>query len=281
MPRSRRPGPPSSDGPGKRKGAKPRRETATPHSDAATPRAGSAVRSTAPKGSKAKKPGGVNVTQSRDLAVRVKTARGRKLSSARWLQRQLNDPYVNAAKRAGYRSRAAFKILEIDDRHRMLKKGARVVDLGAAPGGWTQVAVERAGEGLVVGIDLLEMDAVPGAVLLQGDFLDEDAPQRLIAEIGGQVDVVLSDMAPATTGHKATDHLRIINLCEAAVHYACDVLVPGGSFCAKVLQGGAERDLLALLRANFSSVTHMKPDASRSDSAETYVVAKGFRGKDA
>ncbi|MGJ3261202.1 MAG: RlmE family RNA methyltransferase [Rhodospirillales bacterium] len=217
---------------------------------------------------------------NRGLHTRVKTAKGRKLSSTRWLQRQLNDPYVQEAKRLGYRSRAAFKLIELDDKFGFLKKNAKVIDLGAAPGGWTQVAMERIGEGgHVIGIDLLEMEAIPGADLIQGDFLDDDAPERLKALLGGQADVVLSDMAAASTGHPQTDHLRIMGLLEVAADFAADVLAPGGAFVGKVLQGGTENELLAALKRDFKAVKHAKPPASRSDSAEVYVVATGFRGR--
>ncbi len=220
-------------------------------------------------------------TGNRGLHTRVKTAKGRRLSSTRWLQRQLNDPYVQEAKRLGYRSRAAFKLIELDDKFGFLKKNAKVIDLGAAPGGWTQVAMERIGEGgHVIGIDLLEMEAIPGADLIQGDFLDDDAPERLNALLGGQADVVLSDMAAASTGHPQTDHLRIMGLLEVAADFAADVLAPGGAFVGKVLQGGTENELLAALKRDFKTVKHAKPPASRSDSAEVYVVATGFRGGD-
>jgi len=219
----------------------------------------------------------------RELKQKVKTARGRKRSSTLWLQRQLNDPYVAAAKRDGYRSRAAYKLLEIDDKYRLLKPGSRVVDLGAAPGGWTQIAVRKSGAdsgggGDVVGIDLLPVEPIPGARFLELDFTSDDAPETLKRELGGPADTVLSDMAASATGHKATDHLRIMNLCEMALDFAIDVLKPGGSFLAKVLQGGAERDLMEALKRNFQSVRHVKPKASRSDSAEMYVLATGFRG---
>jgi len=211
--------------------------------------------------------------------VRVKTAKGRKLSSTRWLERQLSDPYVAEAKRLGYRSRAAFKLAEIDDKYRLLKPGGRIVDLGAAPGGWVQVALERVGRrGKVIGIDLQEMEPVPGATLLQGDFMADDAPARLRAALDGAADAVLSDMAAPSTGHAKTDHLRIMALAEAALDFALEVLAPGGAFVAKVLQGGSERTLLETMRRNFARVAHMKPPASRKDSAELYVVATGFRG---
>jgi 23S rRNA (uridine2552-2'-O)-methyltransferase len=211
--------------------------------------------------------------------VRVKTAKGRKLSSKLWLERQLNDPYVAKAKRLGYRSRAAFKLAEIDDKYKFLKPGGRVVDLGAAPGGWVQVALERVGaKGRVVGIDLQEIEPIAGSELLVGDFLDEDAPDRLRTLLDGPADVVLSDMAAPSTGHAATDHLRIMALAEAALDFALEVLAPGGTFVAKVLQGGSERGLLETMRRNFTKVAHVKPPASRKDSAELYVVATGFRG---
>ncbi len=231
---------------------------------------------------KAGPPGG------RGAKVRVKTARQRSLSSTRWLQRQLNDPYVAEARRRGFRSRAAFKLLQLDERFGFLKPGARVVDLGAAPGGWTQVAVERVGSGpdkvggkgggKVVAIDILAMDPVAGAVVLEGDFLADDAPQRIRAALDGSADVVLSDMAAPTTGHAATDHLRIMALAEAAYAFAAEVLAPGGAFVAKLFQGGAERELLAMLKRDFAEVKHVKPQASRAESAELYVVALGFRG---
>jgi len=222
----------------------------------------------------------------RDKSVRVKTARGRKLSSTRWLQRQLNDPYVQEANRKGYRSRAAFKLIEIDDRFQFLKPGQKVVDLGCAPGGWTQVAAERIDaeknpHGHVIGIDLQEVEDVPGATLLVGDFMDNDAPDRLKEHIGGSVDVVLSDMAASASGHPPTDHLRITALVEAAAYFAEEVLKPNGWFVAKVLAGGADADLLKLLRQQFKSVKHAKPPASRKDSSETYLIASGFRGKNA
>lgn len=215
----------------------------------------------------------------RQSHVRVKTAKGRKLSSKLWLERQLNDPYVAEAKRLGYRSRAAFKLAEIDDKYKFLKPGGRVVDLGAAPGGWVQVALERVGaKGRVVGIDLQEIEPIAGSELLVGDFLDEDAPDRLRTLLDGPADAVLSDMAAASTGHAATDHLRIMALAEAALDFALEVLAPGGTFVAKVLQGGSERSLLETMRRNFTKVAHVKPPASRKDSAELYVVATGFRG---
>jgi 23S rRNA (uridine2552-2'-O)-methyltransferase len=220
----------------------------------------------------------------RRLTQKVKTARGRKTSSTRWIERQLNDPYVHKARAAGYRSRAAFKLTEIDDRFRVLKPGRTVVDLGAAPGGWSQVAAERTratGAAPVVAIDLLPMDPLPGVTVLRKDFSDEDAPAALLAALGGRrPDVVLSDLAPETTGHRATDHLRIVNLVEMALEFAADTLAPGGTFLAKVYQGGAEGEVLARLKRDFGSVRHVKPPASRPESPETYVLATGFRGGD-
>jgi 23S rRNA (uridine2552-2'-O)-methyltransferase len=218
---------------------------------------------------------------SRELKVRVKSGKGRKLSSKLWLERQLNDPYVARAKREGYRSRAAYKLTEIDDRARFLKKGARVIDLGAAPGGWSQVAVTRVGapqQGRVVAIDVLPMDAMAGVDFLQLDFLDPAAPEKLKTMLGGGADVVLSDMAANATGHRKTDHLKIMALVEAASEFAREVLAPGGSFLSKVLQGGTEAALLAALKRDYRSVKHVKPAASRADSAELYLLATGFRG---
>ena len=215
---------------------------------------------------------------SRGMTTRLKTAEGRSTASQRWLTRQLNDPYVRAAKERGLRSRAAFKLLEMDEKLKLLKPGMRVVDLGAAPGGWTQVAVQAVGpRGQVVGIDLLPMDPVPGAITMQGDFTEQEAEDRVIAAMGGRADVVLSDMAPNTTGHQATDHLRIMGLAEIALDFAQRVLAPGGAFVAKVFQGGTEAEMLAALKRDFTTVRHMKPPASRKDSAELYVVATGFR----
>ena len=220
---------------------------------------------------------------SREMHVRVKTARGRTISSARWLERQLNDPYVQAAKRDGFRSRAAYKLQEIDDKYRFLKPGARVVDLGAAPGGWCQIAVPRVkaqeGRGQVIGIDLQEMESIAGTTLLQLDFMEEGADEKLKELLGGEADVVLSDMAASSTGHRKTDHMKIMALCEAAAWFARDVLAEGGVFCAKVLQGGTERELLEDLKRDFTTVRHVKPKASRADSAEVYVLATGFRGR--
>ncbi len=222
--------------------------------------------------SKKSKPSG------RALKVHVKDKR-KSQSSRAWLERQLNDPYVVRAKREGFRSRAAFKLIEIDDKHHILKAGARVADLGAAPGGWSQVAAKRVGErGRVVGIDLLEMDALPGVEFAAIDFLDPAAPDKLKAMLGGPADVVLSDMAANATGHRPTDHLKIMALVEAAAEFASEVLKPGGAFLAKVIQGGTEGALLAALKRDFATVKHVKPQASRADSAELYVLATGFRG---
>lgn len=225
----------------------------------------------------------------RDLKVKVKSARGRKLSSTRWLQRQLNDPYVKRAKAEGFRGRAAFKIRELDDKFRFLVPGARVVDLGCAPGGWCQIAVarvnalgERPGkaQGRVLGIDLQEVEPVPGAEIHVLDFMADDADDSVKAWLNGPADVVMSDMAAASSGHKQTDHLRIIALCEAAAYFAFDVLDPGGTFVAKVLAGGAEGELQKLLKQRFDKVANFKPPSSRSDSSEKFVVASGYRGSD-
>jgi 23S rRNA (uridine2552-2'-O)-methyltransferase len=212
----------------------------------------------------------------RKLTVNVKTARKRSPASAEWLRRQLNDPYVTAAKQQGWRSRAAFKLLELDDRFHIIHRDGRVVDLGAAPGGWTQVAIRR-GATSVVGVDLLPMDPILGATLILGDFNDHDMPERLAAALGGKADLVLSDMAPNTTGHSATDHLRIMALAELAAAFAREVLAPDGAFVAKVFQGGSERMMLDALKRDFASVRHAKPPASRKESSELYVVAMGFR----
>ena len=215
----------------------------------------------------------------RQLSTRLRTAKGRSSQSERWLERQLNDPYVTAARAAGYRSRAAFKMVELDEKFGLLKPGGRVVDLGAAPGGWTQVAVRQVGDrGRVVGLDLLPVDPVPGATILQGDFQDPEAERAVEGALGGQADLVLSDMAPNTTGHNATDHLRIMGLAELALDFALRVLAPGGAFVAKVFQGGSEKDFLATLKQRFATVRHAKPPSSRKDSAELYVVATGFKG---
>lgn len=215
--------------------------------------------------------------KSRGLAVRVRSASGRTPASRAWLERQLNDPYVAAAQSQGYRSRAAFKLIEMDEKYHLLRPGMRVVDLGAAPGGWSQVAVQR-GAAQVLGLDLLPIDPVEGARFLQGDFNDPDMPARLIALLGGKVDLVLSDIAPNTTGHSATDHIRIVALAELAFDFARQTLAPGGAFVAKVFQGGSERQLLAPMKQAFATVRHAKPPASRKGSSELYVVATGFRG---
>ena len=238
----------------------------------------------------AKKPGTKNTSGrgQRDLFVKVKTARGRKTSSTRWLQRQLNDPYVKRAQAEGYRGRAAFKILELDDKYRFLVPGARIVDLGCAPGGWMQVAVKRVnalGEkqgkriGTVLGVDLQEVEPLAGAEIHQLDFLSDDADLLVKEWLGGEADVVMSDMAAASSGHKQTDHLRIIALCEAAAYFAFDVLAPGGTFVAKVLAGGAEGELMKTLKNNFKSVANIKPPSSRADSSEKFVVARGYKGR--
>ena len=235
----------------------------------------------------AKKPKNTSGRGQRDLTVKVKTARGRKLSSTLWLQRQLNDPYVKRARADGMRGRAAYKMLEIDDKYRFLVPGARVVDLGCAPGGWCQVAVPRINAlgtrkskavGTLLGIDLQEVEPIVGAELHVLDFLEDGADEKVKAWLGGKADVVMSDMAAASSGHKQTDHLRIIALCEAAAYFAFDVLDEGGTFVAKVLAGGAEGDMQKLLKQKFTKVANFKPPASRSDSSEKFVVATGFRG---
>ena len=223
----------------------------------------------------------------RDLKVRVKSAKGRRSSSTRWLARQLNDPYVQQAKKDGFRGRAAYKIRDLDDKFRFLVPGARVVDLGCAPGGWCQIAVQRVnalGEksgkkvGTVLGVDLQEVEPIAGAEIHVLDFMEEGAEQKVKEWLGGKADVVISDMAAASSGHKQTDHLRIMALCEAAAHFAFDVLTEGGTFVAKTLAGGAEGDLQKLLKQKFAKVANVKPDSSRSDSSEKFVVATGFRG---
>jgi 23S rRNA (uridine2552-2'-O)-methyltransferase len=219
----------------------------------------------------------------RDLRVNVKTARKRSASSARWLDRQLNDPYVAASKRDGMRSRAAYKLKEIDARYNLLKAGQRIIDLGAAPGGWSQIAAEKVksleGKGQVIAIDYLGVEPIPGVDILELDFTDESAEPLLKSKLrDGHADIVMSDMAAPTVGHTGTDHLRIMDLAEQAAAFAIDVLAPGGAFLCKVLQGGTEKDLLAMLKKNFAVVRHVKPPASRADSAELYVLATGFRG---
>ncbi|PTX56056.1 23S rRNA Um-2552 2'-O-methyltransferase [Litoreibacter ponti] len=243
---------------------------------------------TGPKGGKGKG-GNTSGRGQRDLKVKVKSARGRKMSSTLWLQRQLNDPYVKRAQAEGMRGRAAYKISEIDDKYRFLLPGARVVDLGCAPGGWCQVAAKRVNalgertgkaQGSVLGIDLQEVEPIPGVELHVLDFLEDDADERVKEWLGGTADVVMSDMAAASSGHKQTDHLRIIALCEAAAYFAFDVLDEGGVFVAKVLAGGAEGDLQKLLKQRFKKVFNFKPGASRSDSSEKFVVATGFKGRE-
>ncbi len=221
----------------------------------------------------------------RNMYTKVKTAKGRKLSSTLWLQRQLNDPYVKLAKAEGFASRAAYKLSEMDDRYKFLKKGLRVIDLGAAPGGWCQIAVKRTGSTVddvrVVGIDYLDMEPVSGATILLKDFLDDDAPAALIDALGGEhPDLVLSDMAAPTTGHRRTDHIRTMALVEVAVDFALKVLQPGGHFLTKTFQGGTEKSLLDLMKKNFTSIHHVKPPASRDGSVELYLLAKGFKAKD-
>ena len=242
-----------------------------------------------PRRPSGKKPrtGGTSGRNPTKTAQRVKTARGRRLSSTRWLERQLNDPYVKRAKAEGYRGRAAFKIMELDDKFRFLVPGARVVDLGCAPGGWCQVAVPRVNalgeksgkaQGFVLGVDLQEVEPIAGAEIHQLDFLEDGADDKVKAWLGGRADVVMSDMAAASSGQKQTDHLRIIALCEAAAYLAFDVLEEGGTFVSKVLAGGAEGELQKLLKQRFAKVANVKPPASRADSSEKFVVATGFRG---
>lgn len=218
----------------------------------------------------------------RRMHQKVKTARGRPVASTRWLERQLNDPYVARAKREGYRSRAAYKLLELDEKFHLLRPGMKVIDLGAAPGGWSQIAARKVGavdgRGRVVAIDILEMDPIPGVDFTQIDFMDDRAPDLLRDKLGGPADLVMSDMAPNTTGHKKTDHLRIMGLVEAAAQFAGEVLAPGGAFVTKVFQGGTETALLADLKRAFREVRHVKPPSSRADSAELFLVATGFRG---
>ena len=231
-----------------------------------------------------KKPGkGGGGSGARALTTRIKKKSGLKESSRRWLQRHLNDPYVHRARAEGYRSRAAFKLIEIDDKHRLLAPGQKVIDLGAAPGGWLQVAAARVKSRedapSVVGIDYLEMDAVPGATILLMDFLDDDAPARLIEALGENPDIVLSDMAAPTTGHRRTDHIRTMHLAEVAADFAISVLKPGGHFLAKTFQGGTEGGLLDMLKRSFRTVHHIKPPASRDESVELYILAKGFKGR--
>lgn len=230
-----------------------------------------------------KKPAKAGTGASRVLRTRVKKKSGLKESSRRWLERHLNDPYVQRSKNEGYRSRAAYKLIEIDDKYHLLKPGMRVIDLGAAPGGWCQVAAARVksteDDARVVGIDYLEMDPVPGAAILKMDFLEEEAPEKLSEALGGEPDIVLSDMAAPTTGHRRTDHLRTMHLCEVAADFAVSVLKPGGHFLAKTFQGGTEGGLLDMLKRNFRSVHHVKPPASRDASVELFLLAKDFKGR--
>lgn len=219
---------------------------------------------------------GGDLRAAKQLRTRVKTARGRKYSSKLWLERQLNDPYVKKAQQEGYRSRAAYKLIELNEKFHFLKPGYKIIDLGAAPGGWIQVALKNKAS-QVIGIDLLEMESIAGAELLEMDFTDPEAPETLKDLLKGEADCVLSDLAPWTTGHKATDHLRIVALVEAAALFAFEVLRPGGTFVAKVFQGGADGELLNELKKRFETVRHFKPDASRSESAETYLVAMNHR----
>jgi len=231
----------------------------------------------APRSPRSSKAGASGNITGRGLAEQVKSAKGRKISSTRWLQRQLNDPYVAEAKRRGFRSRAAFKLLELDDKYNLLGAGKRVVDLGAAPGGWSQVAVERCRGGRVVALDQSEMEAIAGVEILTLDFLEDVAPAQLMAALGGPADVVLSDLAPSATGHASTDHIRIMAILELAIDFAEEALAPDGAFIGKALRGGTEDALLNRLKKRFKTVRHAKPPSSRADSREMYVVATGFR----
>lgn len=218
------------------------------------------------------------LASKRREAVRVKTAKKRSASSAAWLRRQLNDPYVAAAKEQGYRSRAAFKILHLDEQFKLLKPGLKIVDLGAAPGGWSQVAAQKIGaKGKLVALDILEMQPLPGVTILHMDFMADETPEAIKEALAGEADLVLSDMAPSTTGHARTDHLRIMALAESAALFATEILAPGGAFVCKLFQGGAEKELLDRLKQHFAKVRHAKPPSSRSDSSESYIVAQGFR----
>lgn len=225
---------------------------------------------------------GMSSRTGRKLGQKVKKSK-LKASSRRWLERHLNDPYVQRARLEGYRSRAVFKLLEINEKHKILHNAKRIIDLGAAPGGWSQIASKVTNSTdespRVAAIDFLEMDPVPGVNFLQMDFLDDDAPERLLEAVGGTPDIVISDMAAPTTGHRQTDHLRTMYLCEVAAYFAVDVLAPGGHFLAKTFQGGADNDLLQMLKKNFKSVVHIKPPASRSESVEMFVLAKEFKGR--
>lgn len=234
--------------------------------------------------SSGKNQGGSPAQGKRNLKVKVKSAKGRKVSSTMWLQRQLNDPYVQRAKDEGFRARAAFKLTEIDDQFDLIKPGMVIVDLGAAPGGWSQVAARRTkseeGKGQVVAIDISEMEAIQGVEIIHMDFMEDEAPDELKKALkGNAADIVMSDMAAPSTGHRQTDHLRIIGLAEAALEFAIEVLKPEGAFLAKVLQGGTEHELLALMKKYFKKTRHVKPDASRADSSELYVMATGFKGR--
>ncbi|WP_342628830.1 RlmE family RNA methyltransferase [Nguyenibacter vanlangensis] len=237
---------------------------------------GKALQSSATPGGKDASADSGTVASSRTHAVSLRTARGRTTAQQRWLNRQLNDPYVQAARKQGWRSRAAFKLIELDDRFHLIRPGMRIIDLGAAPGGWTQVTVKR-GASNVVGVDLLPVDPVNGATIIEGDFNEPDMPDRLMALLGGPADLVLSDMAPNTTGHAPTDHLRIIGLAELALDFAMKVLAPNGAFVAKVFQGGSEKQMLLPMKQAFATVRHAKPPASRKESSELYVIATGFR----
>lgn len=223
------------------------------------------------------KKGTERIASKRREAVRVKAISRRSESSRQWLLRHLNDPYVAAAQDEGLRSRAAFKLLQLDEQFKLLRPNMRIIDLGAAPGGWSQVAATRVKQGKIVGIDLLPIVPLEGVTLLQMDFLSDDAPGKLMEALGGPPDLVLSDMAPNTTGHTRTDHIRVMGLAEVAAHFAIDVLVPGGTFVCKFFQGGAEREILNLLKKHFAKTKHAKPAASRAESSETYLVAQGFR----
>ncbi|MFC0244309.1 RlmE family RNA methyltransferase [Falsochrobactrum ovis] len=233
--------------------------------------------------SRAKTTGGRGGSGTSRLHVRVKKKAGTiKESSRRWLERHLNDPYVHRSRQDGYRSRAAYKLIEINDRYKVLKKGQKIIDLGAAPGGWSQVAAKIVGSTdenpLVVGIDFLPVDPLPGVIMLQMDFLDDDAPQKLMEALGDQPDLVISDMAAPTTGHRRTDHLRTVHLCEVAIDFAVSVLKPGGHFLTKTFQGGTENEMLTVLKQKFRSVHHVKPPASRAESVELYLLARDFKG---
>ncbi|GBR47494.1 RlmE family RNA methyltransferase [Neokomagataea thailandica] len=237
---------------------------------------GKALKSAAAPGVASSTEDGATVKTARNKSISLRTARGRTTAQQRWLNRQLNDPYVAAARKQGWRSRAAFKLIELDDRFSLIKPGVKVIDLGAAPGGWTQVAVKRGAEN-IAGVDLLPVDPVAGATIIEGDFTDPEMPDRLKDILGGPADIVMSDMAPNTTGHAATDHVRIMGLAEGALDFALQVLAEGGSFIAKVFQGGSEKQMLDSMKNAFATVRHVKPPASRKESSELYVVATGFR----